>query len=283
MISRAITSQSSFLAQFLDFGFKQAWSCIFPVAIFATLALTHFTHSPLCFRYDQILIVCLLVQAAMYFGKLETFDEIKVICLFHFFGLALEIFKTHVGSWSYPEAGLTKILGVPLYSGFLYASVASYICQAWRRLDLRLEHWPKSVSCTILGCAIYLNFFTNHWIFDFRWVLFALVFLVFRKTTVYYTVAGYVRHMSLVLSFFLIGFFIWIAENISTFLHGWQYPYQAQHWDIVHAGKISSWCLLVIISIILVAQLKHIKSRAADDADPVQIDNTVKVPSISME
>jgi uncharacterized membrane protein YoaT (DUF817 family) len=169
---------------------------------------------------------------------------------------------------------------VPLYSGFLYASVASYICQAWRRLDLRLEHWPKSVSCTILGCAIYLNFFTNHWIFDFRWLLFALVFLVFRKTTVFYTVAGYVRHMSLVLSFFLIGFFIWIAENISTFLHGWQYPYQTQHWDIVHAGKISSWCLLVIISIILVAQLKHIKSRIADEEDPVQIDGTVEFPSV---
>lgn len=209
----------------------------------------------------------------MYFARLETFDEIKVICLFHVFGLWLEIFKTHVGSWAYPEAGYTKILGVPLYSGFLYASVASYICQAWRRLKLKLTHWPKTSSSTPLATAIYVNFFTNHWIYDFRWILGLLVLLVFRKTTVYYTVAGVVRKMPLVLSFFLIGFFIWIAENISTFFHAWQYPYQAGGWNIVHTGKISSWCLLVIISIIFVAQLKHVKSQIKGDDDPLQVDS----------
>ena len=209
----------------------------------------------------------------MYFLKLETFDEIKVICLFHVFGLVLEIFKTHVGSWSYPEAGYTKIFGVPLYSGFLYASVASYICQAWRRLNLRLNHWPRTLYSTPLAAAIYVNFFTNHWIFDFRWILMLLVIAVFRKTLVYFTVACVVRRMPLVLSFFLIGFFIWIAENISTFLHGWQYPYQAETWSIVHTGKISSWCLLVIISIVFVAQLKHVKSSMKGEPDPVSIDD----------
>ena len=266
----SLPAQSSFIEQFLDFGFKQALSCIFPVAIFATLALTHFTNSSILPRYDQILIACLLIQAGMYLAKLETFDEIKVICLFHIFGLALEIFKTHVGSWSYPEVGYTKVMDVPLYSGFLYASVASYICQAWRRLQLHMTDWPKSAYCTTLAIAIYLNFFTNHWFFDCRWILGLMVLLVFRKTVVHYTVANYVRTMPLVLSFFLIGFFIWIAENISTFLHGWQYPYQAQQWSLVHAGKISSWCLLVIISIILVAQLKFVKSQIKGGENPVE-------------
>ncbi|BFH64714.1 hypothetical protein PAJ34TS1_53060 [Paenibacillus azoreducens] len=55
------------------------------------------------------------------------------------------------------------------------------------------------------------------------------------------------------------GYFIWIAENISTFFGAWQYPDQDHAWRIVHIGKISSWFLLVVISIIIVAQLKKVK------------------------
>ncbi len=66
--------------------------------------------------------------------------------------------------------------------------------------------------------------------------------------------------MPLSLSFILIGFFIWIAENITTFFGAWQYPNQEGSWNIVHIGKISSWFLLVVISIIIVAQLKHVKA-----------------------
>src|SRR3712207_8701203 len=45
-------------------------------------------------------------------------------------------------SWSYPEQGFFEVFGVPLYSGFMYASVASYMCQAWRLLDLDLKNYP---------------------------------------------------------------------------------------------------------------------------------------------
>ena len=34
--------------------------------------------------------------------------------------------------------------------------------------------------------------------------------------------------MPLVLSFVLIGFFIWIAENIATFFSAWEYPNQSE-------------------------------------------------------
>lgn len=67
--------------------------------------------------------------------------------------------------------------------------------------------------------------------------------------------------MPVVLSFFLIGFFIWIAENILTFLGAWKYPNQYEIWRMVHIGKISSWFLLVIISIVIVVNLKHIKYK----------------------
>ncbi|WP_249662578.1 DUF817 family protein, partial [Lysinibacillus fusiformis] len=61
---------------------------------------------------------------------------------------------------------------------------------------------------------------------------------------------------TIVASFFFIGFFIWIAENIATFFGAWSYPNQEVAWSIVHFGKISSWGLLVVISILIVAQLK---------------------------
>ncbi len=115
--------------QLLHFGYHQAMSCIFPVAIFGTLAITSVIEVPFFHRYDAILLILLGVQYLMYRSGLETWDEIKVICVFHMIGLVLELYKVSMGSWSYPEPGFTKIFGVPLYSGFMYASVASFMCQ----------------------------------------------------------------------------------------------------------------------------------------------------------
>jgi len=67
--------------------------------------------------------------------------------------------------------------------------------------------------------------------------------------------------MPVALSFVLIGFFIWIAENIATFFGAWQYPDQQQQWTMVHISKISSWLLLVIVSFLIVALLKHLKEN----------------------
>ncbi|MFG6497310.1 DUF817 domain-containing protein [Fictibacillus sp. UD] len=245
----------------VQFTYLQALSCIFPVVIFGALALSKFISIPLIPRYDFILIVCLLTQIVMILTKLETIDELKVICVFHLIGLALELFKVHMGSWSYPEEAYTKIYGVPLYSGFMYASVASYICQSWRRLDLHITGWPNPLFSFGICFLIYMNFFTHHFLIDARWILILLLFPIFYQTTVHYRILNKVYKMPIILSFLLIGFFIWIAENITTFLGAWQYPNQQASWSLVHLGKISSWFLLVIISIIIVAQLKRIKSH----------------------
>ena len=242
------------------FGYLQAISCIFPAIIFGALALSKIISIPYLPRYDFILIICILGQFFMLFSKLETWDEFKVICLFHVIGLALELYKVHMGSWTYPEDAYSKMGGVPLYSGFMYASVASYICQAWRRFDLQIDHWPASIWPTLIGALIYLNFFTHHYLYDIRWLLKALLLIVFYRTVVSFRVRVKIYRMPLILSFLLIGFFIWVAENITTFLGAWQYPNQEQAWSIVHIGKISSWFLLVIISIIIVVQLKRVKN-----------------------
>ncbi|MGG3834666.1 MULTISPECIES: DUF817 domain-containing protein [Geobacillus] len=248
--------------QLVRFGWAQAQSCVFPVVIFASLALTKLAPLPLLPRYDWLLVICLLMQWWMVRSGLETRDELKVITLFHIIGLALELFKVHMGSWSYPEEGHTKIFGVPLYSGFMYASVASYLCQAWRRLKVELVRWPPFWMVVPLAAAIYLNFFTHHYWLDVRWWLSALVMVVFWRSWVTYEVGGIRYRMPLVLSFLLIGFFIWIAENIATFFGAWQYPNQAKAWSLVHLGKVSSWCLLVIVSFLIVATLKQVKGRS---------------------
>ena len=91
--------------------------------------------------------------------------------VFHLIGLGLELYKVRMGSWAYPEMAWAKFGGVPLYSGFMYASVASYLCQAWRRMEVRLNHWQSAFWTMPLAVAIYLNFFTHHFFFDLRWVL----------------------------------------------------------------------------------------------------------------
>ncbi len=248
------------MKQLLHFGYHQAMSCIFPVAIFGTLALSNLVEVPFMHRYDAILLVLLGVQYVMYRSGLETLDEIKVICVFHLIGLLLEIYKVSMGSWAYPESGFTKVFDVPLYSGFMYASVASYMCQVWRRLRMDMTGWPGLTSAGMLGGAIYLNFFTHHYLPDFRWWLTALVVVVFWKTSIIYRVRTRTYRMPLTLAFVLVGFFIWLAENIATFFNAWKYPDQHQVWRLVSFSKISSWFLLVIISVIIVAQLKHVKA-----------------------
>ncbi|WP_018750327.1 DUF817 domain-containing protein [Paenibacillus sanguinis] len=252
------------MQQLVRFGWQQALSCLFPVVIFASLALTQLLPFPWLSRYDWLLIICLAMQVWMVRSGLETSDELKVISVFHLIGLALEMFKVHMGSWSYPEEGLAKVNGVPLYSGFMYASVASYLCQAWRRLSIRLEHFPPLWLSVPLAAMIYLNFFTHHFWIDIRWWLFAWVVLVFWRTHVHYEVGVKRYHMPLVLSFVLIGFFIWVAENIATFFSAWKYPNQTGGWHLVHIGKISSWLLLVIISFLIVAALKQVKNKCKD-------------------
>ena len=59
---------------------------------------------------------------------------------------------------------------------------------------------------------------------------------------------------------------LWIAENVSTYLGDWVYPQQRVAWQIVSVGILGSWSLLVIISFILVAGLKHVRERGRESA-----------------
>lgn len=250
-----------FAIEFGMFGLKEARACLFAGLFFLALFASHKLKALGLPRYDVLLLVAIGIQTWMLHAKLETWDEFRAILVFHGIGLALELFKTSVGSWSYPEPAYTKVFGVPLYSGFMYAAVASYVIQAWRLLDLRVERHPPYWMAAAIAIAIYANFFTHHFIGDFRWYLIALACGLYARTTVVFRPYDVERRMPLVLAFVLIGFFIWIAENISTFYGAWRYPNQIGAWAMVHVGKWSSWSLLATMTFIIVVELKHIKAR----------------------
>ena len=250
--------------QIWRFGVAQAMSCIFPVAVFATLAVSKVVRVPGVPRYDVILVVLVVVQVAMVWLRLETVDELKTIVLFHAVGLGLEIFKVHMGSWAYPEPGYVKIADVPLYSGFMYASVGSYVVQAWKRFDLTTVRWPRRWVTFVVCAALYLNFFTEHFVVDLRYPVMAVVVVVFWRARFQFALLDRTRRIPAVVAFALIGLFIWVAENVTSSLGAYQYPYQRQSWHMVDLGKITSWLLLVIIVVVLVANLKNIKAERQD-------------------
>ncbi|TGX55976.1 DUF817 domain-containing protein [Sphingomonas gei] len=244
----------AWLYEFLLFGFKQGWACLFGALLLVLLLGTHYLYpaDARLARYDFLVIGAVLIQAGMLVFRLESFSEAKVILAFHVVGTVMELFKTAHGSWLYPEPSLLRIGGVPLFSGFMYAAVGSYIARVWRIFDFRFPFYPRRWITWTLGIAIYVNFFAHHWLPDMRLALFAVIALLFRRTRVYFTVWRTERWMPLLLGWFLVALFIWFAENIGTFSHAWMYPGQEDGWEPVSPAKLGAWYLLMIISFVLV-------------------------------
>lgn len=246
---------SAGLYEFLRFGVKQGWACLFGGALCGLLILTHLAYpagAPIA-RYDVLTLAAVVIQAAMLAFRLETWGEAKVILVFHAVGTAMELYKTQMGSWVYPEPNLLRLGGVPLFTGFLYASVGSYLARVWRLFDFRFTRHPPLWALVILSLAIYINFFTQHVVIDLRLGLFAAAAALFGPAVIHFKVWRVHRRMPLLLGLLLVTVFIWFAENIGTATRGWIYPHQAAGWAAVSPQKFGSWFLLMIISYTLVA------------------------------
>ena len=250
---------TAFLYEFLRFGVKQAWACLFGGVMVGLIIATYFVYPRHAFlaRYDFLFLAALAVQAAMLYFRLETLDEAKVILVFHIVGTAMEVFKTAVGSWVYPEYAFFRIAGVPLFSGFMYASIGSYIARTWRLFEFRFTNHPPLWTLYLLSAAIYVNFFAHHYALDVRPALFLVVALLFGRSWVHYRVWHETRRMPLLVGLFLVALFIWFAENIGTLTRTWLYPNQRIAWSMVSLGKLSSWFLLLIISYAMVAAVNR--------------------------
>jgi len=245
--------------EFLRFGIKQAWACLFGAAMVALIVGTHlwYPRGAALSRYDFMFLAALAIQAGMLAFRLETLEEAKVILIYHVVGTIMELFKTDVGSWIYPEASFFRVGGVPLFSGFMYASIGSYIARCWRLFDFRFVRHPPLWSVYLLGLAIYVNFYTHHYVIDIRYGLFAATTLLFGRTWIYYKIWRVHRRMPLLLGFGLVATFIWLAENLGTVTKTWLYPHQMTGWSAVSFGKLGSWFLLLIISYALVAAVNR--------------------------
>jgi uncharacterized membrane protein YoaT (DUF817 family) len=246
---------TAWLYEFVRFGLKQGWACLFGgIAVTLMIGTWRFypASAPLA-RYDFLFLCMVAVQAILLASRLETSDEAKVILIYHLVGTLMEIFKTKVGSWIYPEPSLLRIAGVPLFTGFMYGCIGSYLCRAWRLFDFRFENHPRRASLVALSLVIYANFFADHYGVDLRLLLYAVAALLFARTTISFKIWHVDRSMPLLLGLVLVSLFIWISENIGTFTKTWLYPSQSHGWAMVSFGKLGSWFLLLIISYTLVS------------------------------
>jgi uncharacterized membrane protein YoaT (DUF817 family) len=258
---------TAFLFEFVSFGVKQGWACLFGGLMLALLIGTHlfYPEDAALARYDFLTLAALAIQIAMLATRLETWAEARVIFVFHAVGTVMEIFKTGVGSWIYPEPSLLRIAGVPLFSGFMYASVGSYLARVWRILDFRFVRFPPLWLQGLLAVAIYVNFFAHHYLPDIRLGLFLVSAAVYGPCMLHYRPDLKERPMPLVIGLVLVALFIWFAENLGTFARAWMYPNQDGVWRPVSIEKLGAWYLLMIISFVLVASVNG--RRNSDSAN----------------
>lgn len=269
------------LVEFAVFVLKQAWACIFGAALLAVIVAVRlwYPDDAALARNDFLTIAAVLIQVGMVVGRLETGRELWVIVMFHLTGTVMELFKTDVGSWAYAAEGMLRIGGVPLFSGFMYAAVGSYMVRVYRLFDLGFTAYPRRWLTAIVAVGIYVNFFTHHFWWDLRWVLLAAVIVLWLPTVMHARVWKRVIRMPLLAVFAGVAFFIYLAENIGTWAGAWLYPDQLDGWQPVSITKLVSWFLLMIISVVLVAWVYPPRPPAASLTD-VETDAAAGTPAL---
>ena len=236
------------VAELVMFILKQGWAALFGVLLLGAILISRAVWQPdwPVARYDALFIFAISVQILFLRFRLESWEEARVIALFHLTGTAMEWFKVHAGSWAYPEPGIFKLLNVPLFSGFMYAAVGSFMARVIRLFDMVFAPFPPLWTLWALAVAIYVNFFAHHFLPDIRLVLFAATVLLFARTRIWFRIGGW-YWMPLPLAAFLSSFALWVAENIGTLTGTWLYAGQSVL-DRVSFAKMGSWYLLLFVS-----------------------------------
>lgn len=236
------------------FVVKQAWACLFGATLLLVIVAARLWYpaDAAIVRDDALTVAAVLIQVVMIASRLESGRELWVIVLFHVAGTVIELFKTEVGSWAYEADGVLRIAGVPLFSGFMYAAVGSYMVRVYRLFDLRFRRYPPVWITTVLALLIYANFFTQHYVWDIRWVLLAAIIAVWAPTVMHARIWRRSIRIPILAAFAGVALFIYLAENIATWAGAWLYPHQVDGWEPVSLSKLSSWFLLMILSIVMV-------------------------------
>lgn len=266
------------LREFWLFGLKQAYACMFGGFLLVVMVITKYWY-PLetLHRYDFIFLAAIGFQLFLLLCRFETLREALVIVVFHLVATVMELFKTAdaIGSWVYPEAYVFGIGNVPLFTGFMYSAVGSYLARIWRIFEFRYNGYPDNRWAIALVALIYLNFFTHHFIPDLRWLLLGCTLFLFWRTQIHFRVDSVYRRMPLLLGWLLVALFIWFAENIATFVNIWIYPNQSDTWSMVPMAKLSSWYLLMLLSFVLVSLVHGAKATTESSLESQKETNSL--------
>jgi len=232
---------------------KGAYAALFGILILSAIIFTRLIWQDdwALARYDALVIFAVVTQVVFIWRGLETWEEAKVILIFHITGTVMEIFKLAQGSWDYPDQGILEVGGVPLFSGFMYASVGSFIARSIRIFHIRFAPYPPFWMTYVLAFAIYANFYTHHYIYDIRWGLFAATLILFWRTRIWFYPATAPHAVRLPVGAVLSAGLLWIAENIGTFTRTWTYETQGDI-GLVDFGKFGSWYLLLFVAFVTV-------------------------------
>ena len=274
-IARQALARMSLDTQPVLFILKQAWACLFGGLLLAAILISKAIWQddwPLA-RYDALFLLALALQALFLWLRLESWEEARVILLFHLTGTAMEWFKVGAGSWAYPEPALFKLMGVPLFSGFMYASVGSYIARVIRIFDMRFAPYPPLALTFGFAAAIYVNFFAHHVLPDIRIGLFLASVLIFGRTRVWFRIRSRGWWMPMPLAALLSSAALWLAENIGTMTGTWLYAGQRPD-HAVSLAKLGSWYLLLYVAFVTVTLV----SRAALHRAPLTKGRAVSAP-----
>lgn len=238
------------------FVLKQGWACLFGGLLLVAIIGSKLVWNPdwQVQRYDALFLFAIGTQTLFLWAKLETWEEARVILLFHLTGTAMEWFKVDAGSWGYPEPGVFKVMEVPLFSGFMYAAVGSYMARVIRIFDMRFAPYPPFWITFVLAAAIYINFFAHHFGPDMRWVLFAATLLIYGRTRIWFRIHDRDWWLPLPLAAFLSSLALWVAENVGTATGTWLYFGQSpENW--VSFAKLGSWYLLLYVAFVTVTMV----------------------------
>ena len=241
------------LAELVMFVLKQGWACLFGGLLLLAIIATKLVWQPgwPIYRYDALFVFAIATQALFLWAKLETWEEARVILLFHLTGTAMEWFKVSAGSWTYPEPGLFVILNVPLFSGFMYAAVGSYMARVIRVFDMTFAPYPPYWMTLLLAAAIYLNFFAHHFLPDIRIGLFVASTMLYSRTRTWFRIHDRHWWMPLPLAAILSALALWVAENIGTATGTWVYSGHLPG-QVVSFAKLGSWYLLLYVAFVTV-------------------------------
>ncbi len=209
-------------------------------------------------RLDWLFMAAALYQVHLLHQGFERRDEALLVLVFHALAMGMEIFKVRHGCWVYPGAGVLSISGVPLFTGFMYSAVGSWLCRSWRLHRVSFTTLPTKPLLLTLGLLAYGNFILQHFGRDCRWLILGLAIAVLHPVRCCFD--GRPARLPLAPLLLAAATLIWLAENLCTFTGVWFYPSQLGAWQAVSLSKIPAWFLLLVLTFAL--SVVHHKPRS---------------------